>query len=271
LEIFTVNEQTCNQCGACAAVCNLQIIDFQKNASPKPHPLADKMCNKCTACMAVCPTKSIVVRDISYDQCPSLDPSIQISLEQCAQFIKSRRAVRSFKDKAVPRELIEKAIDVARYSPSGNNMQNVRWLVFDGKDQVEHLVEAGYGYILQLMSNSPLGSTLTDFTKEKKMAGIDMFLRGAPVVVSTYARKNDPVSAVSCSVALAYFDLAAMSLGLGGFWAGMFYYAANRYAPVKEIVALPDEYEIYGSLAVGFPKYKYLRLPMRNQAHITWR
>ena len=268
--IFTINEKTCNQCGACAAICYTGLIDFQKKHYPKPFPITERMCNRCAACMIVCPTQSLIHRDISYEQCPPLDPSLLISYEQCAQHIKNRRSIRSFKDKAVPRELIEKAIEAARYSPTGANIQNVQWLVFDNEKEIEHFRKVGFDWLEQMLVNNPTGNNELDFLKMRKEAGVDIFLRGAPMVVCTYAQKKDAVSTISCSVAIAYFDLAAISLGLGCCWDGMFTGAANTYPPIKDVVALPVEFEIYASLAVGFPKHKPLRLPMRKPAQITW-
>ncbi len=73
-----------------------------------------------------------------------------------------------------------------------------------------------------------------------------------------------------CSIALAYFDLAAISLGLGCFWDGFFTGAANSFAPIRDGIQLPDGHQIFGSLALGYPKYKYRRIPVRKPASISW-
>jgi len=46
---------------------------------------------------------------------------------------------------------------------------------------------------------------------------------------------------------------------------------ANSFAPIGEIVVLPEEFEVYGSLGVRYPKYKHLRIPVRELAQIAWR
>ena len=38
MDIFSINKDTCNQCGACAAVCHLGLIDFQKKSYPDLPP-----------------------------------------------------------------------------------------------------------------------------------------------------------------------------------------------------------------------------------------
>ncbi len=271
MEIFKVNEETCKQCGACAAVCHLGLIDFQEKSYPKPFSVTDQMCSKCAACMIVCPTESFIHRDITYEQCPPIKPALKVSFNRCAQLLKSRRSIRSFKDTPVPREDIARAIDAARYSPTGNNVQDVEWLVIDDKELVQRFRKIGDDWMIGVLKNVPMYAPMVDIWVKRKEAGIDDFLRGAPVIVSAYAKKDGPSPQPDCTIALAYFDLAAISLGLGCLIDGFFNYAAISFPPIKDAIALPEGYQIYGSLAVGYPKYKYQRIPVRNHARITWR
>jgi nitroreductase len=43
--------------------------------------------------------------------------------------INSRRTVRKFLQKAVPEEVLLKCVDAARLSPSGENLQPVRYII----------------------------------------------------------------------------------------------------------------------------------------------
>lgn len=270
MDIFKVNEETCTKCGACADVCHVGIIDFQKGEYPQAFPVAENFCSKCGACMIVCPTDSFMHRDITYEECPPVDVNFNVSYEQCAQLIKNRRSIRLFKNTPVPRENIERAIDTARYSPTGMNMQNVQWLVIDDKDKIESFRKIGNEWELGLFKNNPNFAPLADIWQQRNESGVDDFLHGAPVIVSTFAEKDMQGAEPVCSIALAYFDLAAISLGLGCCWDGFFNGAANNFPPIKDAIALPEGYQIYGSLAVGYPKYEHLRIPMRNPARIIW-
>jgi nitroreductase/NAD-dependent dihydropyrimidine dehydrogenase PreA subunit len=274
MDIFNVDENKCTQCGACAAVCAWGLIDFKKNSYPRPFPLAEQSCRRCAACMIVCPTESIIHRDISYDECPSIDKRIKVSYDVCAQLIKARRSIRTFKDKPVPRELITRAIDAARYSPTTDNMQNVQWLVIDEKDKVRHLREVGGKWLVGAIKDFPTYAPLVDIWEKRREAGIDILLFGAQTIISVYAvagKDWDIANYIVCSSALAYFNLAAISLGLGCCWSGFFAAATMFSPPIKEAIALPEGCQIYGSLLVGYPKYKYNRIPRRNPARIAWR
>ncbi len=41
--------------------------------------------------------------------------------------------------------------------------------------------------------------------------------------------------------------------------------------PILEYLDLPDGHEVYASLILGYPKYKYNRIPPREEARIDWR
>lgn len=269
MDIFTVNEETCTKCGACAAVCHLGIIDFQENSFPRPFPeISERMCSKCSACLIVCPNESFIHRDVSYDECPKIDSTLNISYEQCAQLLKTRRSIRTFQDKPVPRDVILQAIEAARFSANGGNLQSVQWLIIDDREMINDFKEAGNKWLATVIKNAPMYSPLADIIGKE---GADFFLHGAQVIVSVTGKKDNGIMAYDGPIALAYFDLAAISLGLGCYWNGFFQGAATNYPPIKDAIALPEEFQIFGSLAVGYPKYKYNRIPMRNQARITWR
>jgi len=70
---------------------------------------------------------------------------------------------------------------------------------------------------------------------------------------------------------LTYLELAAPAFGLGTCWAGYFDVAANLWPPLKNALELPDGHTSFGAMMIGYPKYKYQRMPLRNQAKISWR
>jgi hypothetical protein len=39
---------------------------------------------------------------------------------------------------------------------------------------------------------------------------------------------------------------------------------------VKEALALPEGLAVFGAMLIGHPRYRYHRLPERNQARIVW-
>ncbi|MBW2618220.1 MAG: ferridoxin, partial [Deltaproteobacteria bacterium] len=54
-------------------------------------------------------------------------------------------------------------------------------------------------------------------------------------------------------------------------WAGYLYTAINAYPPLAEALGLPVDHKAYGALMIGYPVFKYHRLPLRNQPRVNWR
>jgi nitroreductase len=102
-------------------------------------------------------------------------------------------------------------------------------------------------------------------------AWLDPSCRHAPHLVVAHAAKEDVTAPGACTIALAYLELAAPSLGLGACWAGYLHMAALRHAPLQEALALPEGQAFHGAMMVGEPRYRYARLPERRAPEIAWR
>jgi nitroreductase/NAD-dependent dihydropyrimidine dehydrogenase PreA subunit len=271
MALLQVDKDTCSQCGTCAAVCPGGIILFRENRYPRMLPGTDEYCLRCGHCVAACPTGSLIHRDIPLEQCLPIDKENRVSPEQCEQLIRGRRSVRVYQDKAVPREEIARIIDAARYAPTGHNSQNVRWLVIDDKAKLQRIEEIGADWMRDSIKRHPQMAEMFEGVLKRMESGHPDFIRGAPALVAAYAEKNNPMAIIDGTIALSYFDLLANSMGLGCCWAGFFMMASANFPPLIEAIALPEGHQVYGSLMVGYPKYQYQRVPMRNPADIIWK
>lgn len=70
---------------------------------------------------------------------PSLRRDQLPSAEQVEELVFSRRSVRNFKNKPVPRELLHRILDGARFAPTAKNTQELRWIVLETREQTEKL------------------------------------------------------------------------------------------------------------------------------------
>lgn len=272
MTILQIHGETCNKCGICATVCSFGLIEIEENSYPEEVPEADQFCNRCGACVVACPTASINHVDIPLEQSMLINPGLDINFEQCAQLIKTRRSIRAYKDEPVPGETISQLIDTARYAPTGANQQNVKWLVIDEKETMKRIRDIGADFVLETVkANFPAYAQAITFFNKRREAGYDIFLHGAPAIVCTYGTNQMPAPSTNCIIALSYFDLLANSAGLRCCWLGFFTNAANNFNPIKEIITLPPGNEVYGSMIVGYPRYKYQRIPVRNPVDIIWR
>lgn len=193
--------------------------------------------------------------------------------EQAELFLRSRRSTRGYKDKRVPRDVLEKLIDIARYAPTGSNAQPVQWLVVEDTSEVRRLAGLVSDWMAIMVKKMPPGVDLdrANSLVERQQMGQDVVMRGAPHLIIAHAPKNLPTAGQDGTIALTYLELSAYSLGLGACWAGFFQMAAILHPPIMESLELPEEHRCLGALMIGYPRYKFSRVPVRNQPPVIWR
>ncbi len=161
MEFFSVAEHTCNRDGICAAVCPAGIIEFTPGEFPKLAAQGESRCIQCGHCVAACPTDSITHREIPVDRCPPIREELLLSEEQCEHFLRARRSIRAYKDTPVPRDIIQKLIETARYAASGHNSQSAEWLVLDNRDTLRELAAGVADWMRATIRSNPKASTAT--------------------------------------------------------------------------------------------------------------
>lgn len=273
LDLITVDPASCNQDGLCAAVCPGRLIDCGKGRFPAPIEAADHLCIRCGHCVAVCPTGSLSHRDTAAKAGSAVLKDLPLSARQCEQLLKNRRSIRNFRQKPVTREALEKLIDMARYAPTGHNSQGVDWLVIGRKMELDNLAGIVIEWMRSMLEKMPerARSMHMDRTLLRWQGGEDVILRDAPVVVVAHAARENRMAPVSCTIALAHLELAAVSLGLGCCWAGYFNSAASTFTAMQEALDIPEDHQSYGAMMVGYPKFRYRRIPERESPKIRWR
>jgi nitroreductase/NAD-dependent dihydropyrimidine dehydrogenase PreA subunit len=271
--LFDINTETCNQDGICASVCPTGIIDILKGEYPTPVAEAEEICIRCGHCVAVCPTASFSHREMPKDNFPSIQKDLVLSFEQCEQFLRARRSTRTYKKRSVPKEDLSKLIHLARHAPTGHNTQSVEWLVIGDQDELRQLAGITIDWMRWMLENmSEFALSLhMDRTVGRWEDGKDVILRDAPSVIVAHASKEDLMAQTSSTIALSYLELAGTSMGIGCCWAGYFNAAAVNFPPMTEAIGLPGGNQCMGAMMVGYPKYKYHRLPVRKQPEIIWR
>ncbi len=273
MALFEIDKGICRQDGICSEICPAGLIDFKKGGYPEPIDEAEKFCIRCGHCVAVCPAGSFSHSEMSKEACSDIEKDFVLSVEHCEHFLRSRRSIRVYKDKPVLRDDISKLIEIARYAPSGHNSQCVEWLVLDDKSELRELAGIVADWMRWMIENMQEIALSMNMDKALKRweEGKDVFLRGAPVLIIAHAEKDNRLAPAACTIALTYLDLAAKSMGLGCCWAGYFNTAAASFRPLIKALGLPKGHINLGSMMLGYPKFKYHRLPTRKPPVITWR
>jgi len=265
MHFIEIDKESCKRDGICSAVCPAELIELDSEGFPVAVPDAAARCMSCGHCVAACPTAALSHQKVPLIDCLPIREDLMVSRPSAIQFLKMRRSIREFKDETVSREVLADLIDCARFANSAINIQPVRWVVVRKPDDTRRLAGLAADW-LRKQNLDYLRRFVTAWD-----TGKDLILRGAPHVIAAYASVDEAWAPVDSVIALTYLELAAQANGLGTTWAGLLTRAAQNSPAIMEFLDLGKDQKLYGAVMVGYPKYKYRRIPGRNEAIIKWR
>lgn len=272
--IFHLNKSKCSGDGLCINICPMGLLEFEKGTTyPSIGKEKEKACIKCGHCVSVCPHLAISIDGIDLENCLPIKESNKIDFEKVEQLLRGRRSIRQYKDKKVEKEKVTKLLDLASTAPTAGNSQQVSWMVIDSKEDIHKLSSMTIDMFRDMIAKGHPMSKAYSLSGIINIfdSGYDVVLRDAPCLVIAHAPKSYPVATVDCSIALTYLDVAAPSLELGTCWAGFLMIAIPQWEPLRKFLNLPEENACYGAMMLGYPKYKYQRMPARNKAKVIWK
>ncbi len=271
MSLFKIDTEKCDQDGICTIECPAHIIKMTKEG-PVPGEGAEEFCIGCGHCVAICPKGAFSLDFMPADQCMPIKKDLMLDADHTEHFLRSRRSIRRYKDKPVPRELFEKALSISCCAPTGSNRQTVKWLVIDKRADVQKIGAHVIDWMRYVEKNHPqIAQTLNMETLISQWdQGTDRICRNAPQLVFAYASDEFGSGAADCHTALAYLELALPGFGLGSCWAGYVNYAAGQWPNLAEYLKIPEKHSCHGAVMVGIPKFKYYRAPKRNAPDILY-
>jgi nitroreductase/NAD-dependent dihydropyrimidine dehydrogenase PreA subunit len=273
MPLFVADPARCKADGICVAECPTRIIELSPgDGTPKVAAALEEFCRNCGHCVAVCPHGAASITGMAPEQLPRVRQDWLLGREQVTHFLRARRSIRSYTPQPVARDVLAGLLDVARYAPSASNRQPVRWLVIYQTAEVRRLAGLVLDWIRAcLPTQAPAARRNNERLMAAWDAGVDVICRGAPHIIVACGPENLPISATDCAIALTYLELAAPSFGLGACWAGFFTAAARQWPALQEALELTEGHIVCGAMMIGYPRYRYYRLPLRNEAQVIWR
>lgn len=129
----SIDHDLCTACDICAHVCPRHIPVTIENDSGKTTVISTDridLCMKCGQCAAICPHGAILVAGMREEDFTPVE-ALAIDDSQLLTLMKQRRSIRRYKDKPVPREVIDRMIDAAQCAPTGTGHHTTGVIVID--------------------------------------------------------------------------------------------------------------------------------------------
>lgn len=267
-----VNQDKCTQCGLCVKVCR-GTLDMGEHG---PEVVGD-FCIACGHCVAVCPNGALDHRLAPLKKQVLLKESPIPDANTAAHFLRSRRSVRSFQEKRVPRETVRELLDIARFAPTACNSQGVSYYVVDDPMTLKAIAAAVADWAEEdlrhgALGKSPWSKNTVNTIRCYRENGRDTILRDAPcLIIAMVQKERFALGQNNTHFALSYAQLYALALGLGTCWSGLLEYCATAgYEPLLQLLQLPESKSITGALLIGYPVYTFKRLVDREPLQVSW-
>jgi nitroreductase/NAD-dependent dihydropyrimidine dehydrogenase PreA subunit len=281
--------ETCTGCGLCMEVCPSFVFELMDT---KAAVVRGDWCIGCGHCGAVCPEGAVRHEAVPLGKGPRPGPKPATLPEQLMCLLRERRSVRNYRNKPVPKKVLERIIEAGRYAPTGTNSQNVRYVLLTTPEEIDRLrgmaiafYERIFGlvrgrvgvFLLGLFAGRRIVENLREslpkieHVKEVMTQGEDRLFYQAPVVMVVHAESWDTCSAFNCAVALFNCSLMAHTLGIGCCFNGYLEGAVNNDRKIKRWLGIPRDHRCYAAMTLGYQKTRYQRLVERDPAQVVWR
>lgn len=167
--------------------------------------------------------------------------------------IKTRRSVRKYTAEKIPRRVLEEIVEAARFAPSWENTQIVRYTIIEDRDIIEKLSDIkcmnGFAFNSKTMARASAVAVLT-FVEGR--AG---FEKDGSYTTS----KGDRWQMFDAGAAAQTFCLAAHDKGIGTVIIG--YYDEEE---VSKVLTIPEGQQLAAMIPMGFPE-KIPACPKRKE------
>lgn len=137
--------------------------------------------------------------------------------------ILSRRSIRNFEKKEIPRNVLDQILEAGRLAPSAANKQPWHFIVV----------------------------TDEEIKRELSKGLFSRFIKDAPLTIVGCAHKDRIAgrwSVISTTIALQNMVITAWALGVGSCWIGA--YGEDK---VRKLLSIPDRYHVVAVIPFGYP------------------
>jgi len=170
------------------------------------------------------------------------------------EIIKGRRSVRKYEEKDVPEEILNQIIEAVKWSPSWANTQCWEIIIVKDKALREKLQNT-------MVSMNPASKAIVSAPVLIALCGK---LKSAGYYKDNPTTKFDDWFMFDLGIASQTLCLAAEGFGLGTVITGAF-----NHDQAKEVVKVPDGYELVSLIPMGYPAKKPSAPKRREESEYT--
>ena len=169
------------------------------------------------------------------------------------KLVKGRRSFRRFKSDPVPKEILEKVLEAARFPPSAGNSQPWEFVVVQDvstKRSITNSITSGYK---KLREADPTMYWAVAVQPHLSTAPVLIIVCGDRRLQQTYPAHLEGETLLRQSLAISIYtlQLAAASFGLATAWGTM--QTESRERQIKQLLGIPDVYTVDHIVPLGYP------------------
>jgi nitroreductase len=139
-------------------------------------------------------------------------------------FILTRRSIRHYDNKDIPKEILNQIFEAGRNAPSAANRQPIHFIIVNDEES----------------------------KKELSKGMFNRHIKGSPVLIVGCADVNSILTGkwaiVDAVIAMQNMVIAAWTLGIGSCWIGDY-----KEEKVKNLLKIPDKWKVVALLTLGYP------------------
>lgn len=172
-------------------------------------------------------------------------------MNEAVQVLLSRRSIRTFTGKKIPRETLDLILECGLYAPSGSNHQTVRFTVVEKRNVLDDLVAIVCNEFRDMEIAE--GQYWNKSIIRAKQNPDYNFTFKAPVLVIVTAPADWPNGMADSACALQNMHIAAAALGLGACWVNQLRWLTDNDVLRRYLqqYGIGEDDAIYGSMVFG--------------------
>lgn len=200
-----------------------------------------------------------------------------MKLEDLSELIKTRRSIRRWENRPVPKELILQGLELATWASNGGNFQGWYFIVVTKKEVITQIADFVTTALEKITSWPEADNWREEADRYKKFSP---FFRNAPVFITAFHkeymslqdkilaaredhdpvaakmrafRKSAPTAIQSTASAITTMLLAFHAMGLGAIWMTA---PLTAKEDIEKITNAPSGYHLVACVALGYPDEK---------------